>query len=700
MGLIASFLILFCTVFANATTIGFSTFVGDNDLDYYRGIKVNSDGSNVTLAGFCASTYFPTTSGVFDEIYNGGQRDVMISKIDSSGSFLLFSTFLGGSDEERTYSMDLDESENSYISGYSFSADFPTTASAFDQTHNGNYDAFVTKLNSIGNALIYSTFIGGNSEDKCRRIHVDDGTAYITGRTSSTNFPTVSSAYDTTYNGGSYDAFFCQISPNGTTLVYSTFLGGSSYDDGDGIKFNFIEGAVYISGYTASNNFPITSWNAYDSSFNGGVDSFITKLTLTNQKPSKNNSQINGTNNYILDYSTFLGGNGNDYNRDIKVESLGKIYGTGYTYSSNFPLVAGSFDNIYNGLEDTYVFKLDLISNSLAFSTFLGGNYNDQVYVLETDTLGFVYVAGYTYSFDFPTTVDAFDSIQDGENDGFFTIFSSLGDSLIYSTFLGGVAKDIGGCIAISPQGDIYIGGDTSSPDFIATNGAYDYSHNGTSDATLTKFVAVSLKPDGYSTPIILNFGDVQMNNLLTLQAKIFSIGEIPLSVTSHNLVGNGFSVDLGTPSIPIGDSLEFNLTFEPQVLGVSAGYIEIFTNDWNTPNYLIYLAGAGVDTVTTVEENFLPEKVKLSQNYPNPFNPSTKIDFALQESQNVFLNIFNVKGQLIKTLFSGLSEKGQKSLTWDGKDSFGNLVSSGTYFYKLETETGFSETRKMSFIR
>ncbi|KAA3600380.1 MAG: T9SS C-terminal target domain-containing protein [Calditrichaeota bacterium] len=700
MGLIVSIIILFCFVIANATTIGFSTFVGGDNLDYYRGVKVNSDGSNVTLAGFCASNYFPTTSGSYGTIYNGGQRDVMISKIDSSGSFLLFSTFLGGNDEERTYTMELDESENSYIGGYTFSNNFPTTTNAFDETHNGNYDAFVTKVNSMGNALIYSTFIGGNSEDKCRRIDVHNGIAYITGRTSSNNFPIVSSSYDTTYNGGSYDAFFCRVAPNGTALEYSTFLGGSNYDDGDGIKFNFAEGAVYISGYTASNDFPITTWNAYDTSLNGNVDCFITRLLLFNTSPEKNETQLSGTNDYLFDYSTFLGGSGNDYNRDIKVESFASVYGTGYTYSSDFPLTAGGFDDTYSGGEDTYIFELDLMSNNLIFSTFLGGSQNDQVYVLETDTLGFTYVTGYTFSGDFPTTVDAFDTLQDGDNDGFFTILPPLGDSLVYSTFLGGSAKDIGGCIAISPQGDIYIGGDTSSPDFIATNGAYDYSHNGTSDATITKFVAFSLKPNGYSTPIILNFGDVQLNNLLTLQAKIFSTGEIPLSVTNYNLVGDGFDVDLATSAISVGDSLEFNLTFEPQFLGFSAGYIEIFTNDWDTPNYLIYLSGIGVDTVTTVEENSLPEKIELLQNYPNPFNPSTKIDFTLQESQNISLNIFNVKGQLVKTLFSGFSEKGLKSLTWDSKDSFGNLVSSGTYFYKLETETGFSETKKMSFLR
>jgi len=212
---------------------------------------------------------------------------------------LVYSTFLGSSTDDIGWDIDVDTSGNAYVIGHTqqltFPSNFPTTAGAFDTTHNGDQDVFVTKLNPSGSALVYSTFIGGSNIDLARGIAIDtSGNAYLTGLTTSLDFPTTVGAFDTTHNGGFFDGFVTKLNPSGSALVYSTFLGGRLVDIGNGIALDTF-GSVYITGQTTSSNFPTTA-GAFDTTYNGGFDAFVVKLginglpaTLTLNPPAATN---------------------------------------------------------------------------------------------------------------------------------------------------------------------------------------------------------------------------------------------------------------------------------------------------------------------------------------------------------------------------------------------------------------------------
>jgi uncharacterized repeat protein (TIGR02543 family) len=245
------------------------------------GIAVDGSG-NAYVTGYTSSWDFPNTSGCYDTS-PGDITDAFLTKIDSTGA-LLYSTYLGGWGYDRGYGIAVDGSGNAYITGYTNASDFPTTTGAYDTSHNGDYDIFVTKIDPAGNGtndLLYSTFLGGSGDyDYGEGIAVDgSGNAYVTGTTNSTDFPTTTGAYDTSYNGD-YDIFVTKIDPAGNginDLLYSTFLGGTDYDYGFGIAVE-LESALYVTGATWSTDFP-TTVGAYDTSSNGEWDAFLSKIS-------------------------------------------------------------------------------------------------------------------------------------------------------------------------------------------------------------------------------------------------------------------------------------------------------------------------------------------------------------------------------------------------------------------------------------
>ena len=262
-------------------------------------------------------------------------------------SNLAFSTLLGGERSDEGYGIAVDRAGNIYVTGYAFSISFPTTSGTFDTTHNGNQDVFVSKLNASGTELIFSTFLGGSSNDEGRGIAIDtSGNVFITGFTidGTTDYPTTSGAFDTTHNGGGSDVFVTKLNPTGSALVYSTFIGGSSTDVGYGIAID-TSGNAFITGSTADGetDYPTTS-GAFDTTQNGNKDVFVTKLNPT------------GSN---LDYSTFIGGSPNDFGIGIAIDTSGNVFITGYTSDSttDYPTTSGAFDTTPNGSLDTFVSK-------------------------------------------------------------------------------------------------------------------------------------------------------------------------------------------------------------------------------------------------------------------------------------------------------------------------------------------------------
>jgi hypothetical protein len=327
----------------------------------------------------------------------------------------------------------------------------------------------------IDPGLRYSTYVGGSAVDAGEDIAVDSsGNAYITGRADSSNFPTTPGAFDVTH-GTSSDAFVSKVSDDGSTLIYSTFLGGNAIDSGYGIALDGA-GSAYVTGNTSSSNFP-TTVGALDTALNGNEDGFVAKLAADGS---------------ALSYSTYLGGTGNiDSGNAITVDDTGHAYVTGDTISTDFPTTPGAFDTSASSIYTAFVSKLDPTGSSLDYSTYLGGSGTfDFGNAIAVDGTGGAYVTGSTSSTNFPTTVGAYDTTQNGDDDAFVTKLSADGSTLDYSTFLGGNTFDGSSAIALGAGGTVYLGGGTSSTDFPATAGAFDTSFNGDGDGFVAKLNA------------------------------------------------------------------------------------------------------------------------------------------------------------------------------------------------------------------
>ncbi|MCG2680311.1 MAG: SBBP repeat-containing protein, partial [Kiritimatiellae bacterium] len=390
---------------------------------------------------------------------------------------LIYSTYLDGSDMDSSDCIVVDGSGNAYVTGYTDSTDFPTTAGAYDTSYNGWREGFITKINASGTALVYSTYLGGSGPDHPSSIAIDSsGNAYVTGHTSSIDFPTTVGAYDTSHNGKTYDTFITKLNASGTALVYSTYLGGSGDDYTSSITLDG-SGNAYVTGSTDSNDFPATA-GAYETSYiyNGWREGFITKLNAS------------GT---ALVYSTYLGGNGEDWIYSIALDHSGNAYVTGGTYSTDFPTTSGAYDTSYNGGRSAaFITKLNATGTALVYSTYLEGSSYDSGYSIALDGSGNAYVTGNTYSTDFPVTPGTYGTSFNGETEGFITKLNASGTTLLYSTYLGGNGSDFIACIVIDSSGNACVTGETISTDFPVTPGAYDTIFNGGRDGFITKLNA------------------------------------------------------------------------------------------------------------------------------------------------------------------------------------------------------------------
>jgi hypothetical protein len=467
----------------------YSTYLGGASTDVGNPIAVDGAG-NAWITGETSSTNFPTTAGAADTTYNGN-IDAFVTKLNTAGTALVYSTYLGGAaSSDRGFGLAVDGAGNAYVTGETSSNNFPTTAGAFDTTFNGNTDAFVTKLNAAGSALLYSTYLGGSSSDRGAGIAIDAaGSAYVTGRTNSSSFPTTLLAFDTTHNGGE-DVFVTKLNAAGSApLAYSTFLGSGGDDRGFGIAVDGT-GNSYVTGETNSGGFP-TTVGAFDTSQNGGFDVFVTKL----------NAAGSG-----LGYSTFLGGGGDDRGRGIVVDGANSAYVTGLA-SSGFPTTAAAFDTTHNGGDDAFVTKLNPSGSARIYSTFLGGSSADRGFSIAVDVGGNAYVTGETDSSGFPTTTGAFDRSKDGI-DAFVTKVNPAGTALLYSTFLGGSNAEQAFGIAVDGAGKAYVTGQTQSSNFPTTTGAFDTTYNTNGDAFVTKLdmigtpTALTLAPAADTNPV------------------------------------------------------------------------------------------------------------------------------------------------------------------------------------------------------
>ncbi|MFH0899057.1 MAG: SBBP repeat-containing protein [Pseudomonadota bacterium] len=452
---------------AGGTGALWSTFVGGSSSESGGAVASNNQG-DVYLTGQTMSTDFPL-SGEFDSTL-GGSSAAFVTRIDSSGSHLAWSSYLGGARPaaDTGYAIATDTAGNVYVTGETLASDFPA-AGAIDPSSNGNYDAFVTKYSA--GELVWSTYLGSSQADYGRGIAVDgdgdgdgDGAVYVVGTTLSTGFPFVG-GFDDSLNGNA-DVFVAKIASSGSSLEWSSFLGGGNHDYGYGIAVDGSNGVV-VAGNTFSSDFPCV--NAYDSILGGPADAFVSKIKLDGSS---------------LVWSSYLGGASTDSAGAVALDSSGNVHVTGSTASGDFPL-AGAFDTSIAGNE-AFVSKIRADGSGLVWSSFLGGGSSDYGNAIAVDGTGDAYVTGETTSSDFPIE-NGFDTGRAG-SEAFVTKVDASG-SIVWSSFLGGSSDDRCQGIAVDESGIAYVTGRTHSSDFPATSGTYD-KLGGLADAFVASIAA------------------------------------------------------------------------------------------------------------------------------------------------------------------------------------------------------------------
>jgi hypothetical protein len=389
----------------DGTALIYSTYLGGAESDAGAAIAVDSTGA-AYVTGNTNSGNFPITTGVKQPVI-GGSTDAFVTKIAPGGTSLVYSTYLGGKQDDYGYGIAIDSSGNVYVAGSTASGDsFPLTKDAYQGTFGGgSTDAFFTELNSAAAApAVYSTYLGGSGADSASAIALDlTGNIYLTGQTASTNFPLSTAPYQNKLAGGT-DAFvteFAAVSSGTSSLLGSTYLGGSANDAGSGIAVDSTDN-IYVVGSTSSSNFPITN-TSLQGTFGGGQDAFVTKLTA-------------GAGSLV--YSTYLGGSGTDSATAVAVDSAGDALVTGNTQSSNFPVTSDALQaacasgitstGTPAGCDDAFFANLDAAGAMLNYSTYIGGGQHDQGNAIAVDAAGDAYLAGVTESTDFPVTSGVF----------------------------------------------------------------------------------------------------------------------------------------------------------------------------------------------------------------------------------------------------------------------------------------------------
>jgi len=465
----------------------YSTYLGGTGTDQGRGIGLGPGGT-AYVVGSTSAPIFPSADS--SNLGPRGGSDVFVAKIDPSQpgpSSLVYLTFIGGRGTDTGRGIDVDGAGNAYLTGQTFSSDFPTTPSAFSRKISGKADAFVAKLNPSGTGLVYSTFLGGGGPDEGHAIAIacvsasepTDCNAYVSGATLSSNFPITPFAVFAS-SQGKQDAFVTKLKADGSGLVYSTYLGGTGTDAGHGIALECASPpacSAWVTGETSSANFS-TTVGAFDRVFNGNVDAFVTKLNADGS---------------ALLYSSYLGGSGFDRGFGIALDGLGRAYVAGSTDSTSFtgdyltktPSRLGP-----GGTGDAFVAKVDPSlppASQLVYLTYVGGSGSDLAYAIDVDGFGNVSLTGETSSSDFPT-VNPLPLALSGTTHAFVARLDASGLAFTYSTYLGGNGADRGFGV-IANAGRVFVVGETSSTEF-PTSGTvppFDASFSGgPTDAFLT----------------------------------------------------------------------------------------------------------------------------------------------------------------------------------------------------------------------
>lgn len=581
----------------------YSTYLGGSGNDQPAGIAVDGNG-NIYIAGFTDSADFPlATLGSLPS----GTDHVFVAKFNSTGSNLVYADYIGGNSQDFGDVLTIDSAGEAYVAGSTASSDFPVV-NAYQPTYPGAFNTFVTKISADGSSLLYSTYLGGNGSDVPSGIALDGSeNMLVAGNTSSTNFP-VANAFQSTVSpnqGGYYGSygFITKFTPDGSSLVYSTYLGGNS-------------NVPYNCGGTPCWGSPITGIQAL--ALDGGGNAYVAGSTNTNNFPvtpgtysTSNTTQLNATVGFVskfsaagtVDYSTyFYETSGLLTSLDaIAVDPSGSAYVAGSAFSDGtFPITStGICDPSAYGSGCSYAFvtKFDPSAATLVYSTFLGPNNYGIPAVISLDQNNDAYVLASTSSNSFGI-VNGMEAYAGG-NDILLAEIDPVAGSELLATYLGGSADERAAAMAIDASGNVYITGTTDSTDFPTTQGAFQGQLGGNTDAFVMKIGAASA-PSVSLTPYALQYSSVPTGSTSQSQQVLLrNIGSAALTL-SISVTGDFTKTDDCNSSVLAAGTCSVAVTFAPTAVGQRTGFLVFTDNSAGSP-HTVALSGIGLPAPVVV---------------------------------------------------------------------------------------------------
>lgn len=588
----------------------YGTYLGGSGSDQASGIAVDSQGG-VYVAGYTDSANFPlATLGSLP----AGATHVFVAKLDPTGSNLVYADYIGGNSEDYGYALVLDGANDVYVTGGTASSDFPMV-NPYQGTYPGSFNAFLTKISADGSSLLYSTYLGGNGSDVPSSVAIDSlSDVFVAGSTSSANFPVVN-AYQATVlpnQGGMLGTygFLTKFSPNGSSLVYSTYLSGNSnvafncggtpcwpqpYSQITGIAVDG-NGNAYAAGNTNTYNFPTTQ-GAY----------------LTTDSATLNNdvgfvSKFDNAGGLV--YSTYFHESGGSLTDifAIAVDGSGSAYVTGFAFSDGtFPVTTTTIcdPSVYGwACGYAYVTKFDPAGSTLLYSTFLGlNNYAvPRAIALDANNDAYVVASGSSNMF---SIVNGIEPYTNG-NDVLLVEIDPLASMQMFATYLGGTADESAAGLALDSNGNLYIAGTTDSTDLPVTQGAFQNTLAGNTDAFVLKIgpgsaPSVSLSPDSlsYSAQAL---GSTSQPQTVLLR----NMGSAPLSISLSAISGDFAETDNCGTGVPAAGNCTLSVTFTPTTAGTRTGSILIQDDAAGSP-HVINVSGDGSAPLVSLTPASLP---------------------------------------------------------------------------------------------
>lgn len=623
-----------------------------------------------------------------------------------------YSTYLGGSGNDSSNGIAVDDSGNAYLTGFTQSADFPTQNPL--QGFGGQQNAYVTEINAAGTALVFSTYLGGSGYDSGNAVAVDpSGNIYLTGYTGSADFPTFNPLQANL--NGNFNAFVVELGPGGSAPVFSTYLGGSIQDGGFGIALDK-NGYIYITGSADSPDFPVL--NAIQpvngNPQQGYGNAFVSKINPGGAS---------------LAYSTFLGGSGFDSGTGIAVDGNGGAYVSGYTGSLNFPTV-NPFVSALGGQQNGFITEVNPAGTAWTFSTYWGGSGTDQCTAIALDPSGDIYAVGGTNSPNFPTQNAVQPALLNTITNAFVSEFAPGGSSIIYSTYLGGTGNTLYGYgdsangLAVDASGDAYVAGYTGSADFPTVNPIQS--------SLLTTYFSVFLTvvaPQGgsylFSTYLGGTYAEVGTGAALDSTGDVYLTGytyssDFPtVNPIQANLGGatDAFALEISqafltsTPTVTATPTVTFSptvtatptasntptvtstFTFTPTP--TSSPTATVTTTPSNSPTATSTPPFTATPTPTATPQFSI---VTISAPYPDPAAVPLSIQVQAPNGSSAQWDVFTTSFRKIFSASAAIPGNAA-TLAWDLRDESNVPVANGLYYIRVRVNGLISSTQILKVL-